>query len=246
MPCNDQAMGRATNHAAVGDCEHPRGGLIGQPANAVSSLAYCAAGAWVVGRARRAGLAGADHGQVARVGQIGWAAIAAGLGSVAYHGPGSRLGRAAHDGSLGALLASLTVAQWRLHGPPAQAVLWGTVAAGTYPPTAPIALGLNGAAGIAAEVAHIRPPTDTARRERWAAAAVLLAAGPIHLMSRTDRRLCDPHSRWQGHALWHALTALAVALRADSLLAEPEPEPEPVPVPEPEAGRGRLHEAIGR
>ena len=206
-------------HAAAGDCELIRGGLIGQPSNTISSLAYCVAGVWIVRRAHRDTDARVDPDQQERVAQIGWAAMAAGLGSAAYHGPGRRLGRVAHDGSLAALLAALTVAQWRLEGKSARMVLWGSTAAGAVPTAAPVALGLNGAAGVTAEVFRIRPSTCRARRERWAAAGVLAVAVPIHLSSRTDRRMCAPRSRWQGHALWHVLTAAAVALRADSLLA---------------------------
>lgn len=38
---------------ALADCEHVRGGLVGQPANAASCLAYLGAGAALVARARR-------------------------------------------------------------------------------------------------------------------------------------------------------------------------------------------------
>lgn len=84
-------------HVAASDCERIRPGLIGQPANTVSSLAFVAAAIpiWRVGRR--------------------WRLVAAalafeGVGSVAYHGPGGRTAKALHDFGLVALgVATLRV-----------------------------------------------------------------------------------------------------------------------------------------
>jgi hypothetical protein len=90
-----------TTHVAVDDCERIRPGLVAQPVNTMSSLAYCAAGAWVLLQApmNRPRLA------------LGAAAVAAGLGSALYHGPGGQACRRLHDGSAvlltGAIAASL-------------------------------------------------------------------------------------------------------------------------------------------
>ena len=88
-----------TRHIAVSDCERARPGLIAQPVNTVSSLAYCAAGAWVLRR---------PH--TLRRLALGISAIAAGVGSVAYHGPGGRAGKLVHDSSAAALAATIAVA----------------------------------------------------------------------------------------------------------------------------------------
>jgi hypothetical protein len=69
----------------AGDCERLHDGLIAQPVNTASALAYVAVGAWLVGR-RQVG--------------FGLAVAAAGVGSVDYHGPGSPAARFLHDGSL--------------------------------------------------------------------------------------------------------------------------------------------------
>ena len=69
----------------AGDCERLHDGLIAQPVNTASALAYVAVGAWLVGR-RRPG--------------FGLAVAAAGVGSVDYHGPGSPAARLLHDGTL--------------------------------------------------------------------------------------------------------------------------------------------------
>jgi hypothetical protein len=78
----------STTHAACGDCEDVRDGWIGQPVNSATSLAYVAGG-FIVWRARR-------------VAHRRWtiSLVALGIGSVAYHGPGNRVGKTAHDVSL--------------------------------------------------------------------------------------------------------------------------------------------------
>jgi hypothetical protein len=69
----------------AGDCERLHDGLIAQPVNTTSALAYVAVGAWLIGRRQAA---------------FGLAVAAAGIGSVDYHGPGSPAARLLHDGSL--------------------------------------------------------------------------------------------------------------------------------------------------
>lgn len=95
-------MRRPGVHAAVGDCERIRPGLIGQPANTISSLAFVAAAVPIARHGRR-------HSSRA------WLAVAAaaaveGLGSVGYHGPGGRVAKGVHDGGLVALVVTLAVA----------------------------------------------------------------------------------------------------------------------------------------
>jgi hypothetical protein len=96
-------------HVACSDCERIRPGLIAQPVNTVSSLAYVVAGVVIARRARREG--GDIEGRRLL---LAAAAVAAGLGSVAYHGPGGRWGKYSHDGALAVLFA----AQAARHGGP--------------------------------------------------------------------------------------------------------------------------------
>jgi hypothetical protein len=84
----------------AGDCERLHDGLVAQPVNTASALAYLAVGAWVAGRALRAGDGGRPlHGRRTRL-AFGVAVAAAGIGSVDYHGVGSPAARWLHDGSL--------------------------------------------------------------------------------------------------------------------------------------------------
>ena len=87
---------------ATSDCEEIRPGLIGQPANTVSSLALVAAAVPIARAARRRG-------------QPAWTVVAVasaieGVGSVAYHGPGGRGAKVLHDAGLVALTGALGVA----------------------------------------------------------------------------------------------------------------------------------------
>lgn len=89
-------------HVAASDCEQIRPGLIGQPANTVSSLAFVAAAVPIARAARRRD-------------QPAWLAVAVaaaveGLGSVAYHGPGGRRAKSLHDGGIVVLGATVAVA----------------------------------------------------------------------------------------------------------------------------------------
>lgn len=48
----------------------------------------------------------------------------------------------------------------------------------------------------------------------WAAVAALAVGVVVFVLSRTGGPWCVPDSLLQGHAVWHLLTALALALWA--------------------------------
>lgn len=86
----------------LSDCEQISGGWLAQPVNAVSSLAFVPAGAWVLSRAR--GLVGRRRWEM--VG-IGAALVANGVGSFAFHGPQPSWAEPAHDGPIVVVIALL-------------------------------------------------------------------------------------------------------------------------------------------
>jgi hypothetical protein len=88
-------------HAAVGDCEQVRPGVVGQPVNTVTSAAYLLAAAWVW------------HRRPPRKEMWATVLVAVGLGSIGYHGPGTRAGKALHDGALLALVPAVASASMR-------------------------------------------------------------------------------------------------------------------------------------
>jgi hypothetical protein len=84
----------------LSDCERIRHGVVKQPVNAATSLAYLAAAAGLTVPARRSN--GVHRAA------LGWYAAslaAAGVGSVAYHGPQPWWAGKVHDASIAASLA---------------------------------------------------------------------------------------------------------------------------------------------
>jgi hypothetical protein len=122
---------------ASSDCERIHDGLIAQPVNAASSVAYVIAGALLVARARRV----SHRGLRGRLVALGVATAANGVGGVAYHGPGGAVSKWVHDGAVLATVALVVVtgtelrrvrwdrAQWRWIG---LLSIPGAVAGGLY------------------------------------------------------------------------------------------------------------------
>jgi hypothetical protein len=88
----------------AGDCEARRAGPLGQPTNTVTSGAYLVAAGWLAARARHVAPAHRWRPLVAAA-----VSATAGLGSIAYHGPGGRVAHVLHDGSLLVQLGWLVV-----------------------------------------------------------------------------------------------------------------------------------------
>lgn len=90
----------ATRVLGLSDCERVRSGVLAQPVNAITSMAYPAAAAGVVVPALRSG---GFH----RLALMAYAAslAAVGVGSLAYHGPQPPWARRIHDRSITAALA---------------------------------------------------------------------------------------------------------------------------------------------
>jgi hypothetical protein len=193
------------------DCELIGRGRLAQPANAVSSLAYVAVGARVAlrspDRTVRRGLR--------RAGGLSLAGV--GLGSFAYHGPQPGWAALAHDASavgLGALLMvdnvvvlrHVDVRRARSYGVLAAVVVLGPAVAGR-PAALPVVL----FAAVAAGFALARPAVPAATVRAWRAAAAWMGGALVaYWVGRTGSPLCRPRSVLQPHAVWHALSAMAL------------------------------------
>jgi hypothetical protein len=234
----------------AGDCERLRDGLVAQPVNTASALAYLLAAAWLARQGARREAAARREALA-----FGLAVAAAGVGSVDFHGPGSPAARWLHDAGLAAAVSFVAVHDLaRLAGGvrgtpggcpgrsgrrlavPAWAATAG--AGGLLLAVAPAAGGaLAGALGLlvaAGEVAlgrrgprGARVAATTSRGGRDADAAayragvVALAVGAAcWWLGRTGGPLCDPDSPLQGHAAWHLLTAFALAAWAQARLLD--------------------------
>jgi hypothetical protein len=201
---------------AASDCEEIRDGWISQPANTLSSLAYVVAGGLLVRQGE-----GRSQPLARRTQLYGWSVVAVGLGSAAYHGPGGRWSRRAHDTALVALeavVALLGLTALRGHGPPlgrAVAVAAPLAGLAAHPSTSMAAQGSVGVLAFAAEGVRARR-TDEATGPAWARRLLgpVWAAGALaQALGRTGGPWCRPRSWAQPHAAWHVLSALGLWLR---------------------------------
>jgi hypothetical protein len=209
---------------AESDCERLRDGLVAQPANTISSLAYVAVGLWVLWRVSRQDV---DRRRVGIA--FGLAMLAVGTGSVAFHGPGTAAGRFVHDYSIAVLLLVIIAADLislrRSWTPAIVAALIAAAVLIAVPHSSNAVAAVLAIVAIALEVAvHRHTDGKPTRRDRiaYAVAALALAIAAIaQLLGRTDAPLCEPDAIWQAHALWHTLTAIALGALSIPLLDRP-------------------------
>jgi Ceramidase len=204
------------------DCEHIGQGLLGQPVNTLSSLAYVAVGALLLRRALAIR-------STERAVLTGYAAtvIAVGLGSAAFHGLMPSWGRFAHDFSIASVLTFVIgydVALARDAGVRAAFAGFGVLLAvsavvlAVWPDTSNALHSVLVVGAVIAEVAVARSPKRLAAarglvREPavWIVGAAVLAIGAgLNALGRTDAPLCDPDSVAQLHGVWHVLTAVVL------------------------------------
>ena len=197
-------------HVAAADCEADSGHWLAQPVNATSSLTATAAGLWVISRAARAAPA-RRHATLA----AGALIAANGPGGLLYHGPGGRFGVWLHDAALVSSLAAVSVIELAdATGRPPDVRLVGAsavLAAGALTARPRWSAALQRAAGGALALAVGTRAVRTRRAPDTLGPVALLSAGAlVHARSRTGCPWCRPHSRLQGHALWHLLSAAAL------------------------------------
>ena len=174
---------------AAADCELISNSFWGQPVNSISSLAFVLVGLLLVQRRP----------------VLGWAAIAAGVGSFLFHGPMPGWAEWAHDVSL----AMVPVAIAFEARPKVVLAMAGAIAlvfafwlAAAEVVTAILVIEAAAVVWARRETVSVRPA---------ALAFALLGAGVlVSVLSRTDGQLCDPDSLLQGHAVWHVLGASAL------------------------------------
>lgn len=211
-------------------CEYARNGLLREPANTVSNLAFVASGLVIAWQAERGSCRKRGNPFTQRpllVFLLSAFSIFLGFGSAALHGSETDLG-----GELD-LLAMYFVAGFMLAYAMRRCFDWSwsafvTVfmlavlfckAAGLYTQLSVPVVSYAGSAAFAllilltAAFETINTLARNARREnKWGLYAALsfLAAFAIWNMGRNDHPSCDPASWLQPHALWHLLFALAI------------------------------------
>lgn len=196
------------------DCEKLSDGLLAQPVNAVSSLAFTVAAIVLVPFARAS--IGAER-------RVRWVFIgvlgATGIGSFLYHGPQGPASHFLHDSTFLATLALIAVANLSASFDWADRTLW-VIYLSLLGATAALLLVSPGSTNVlagAAVVAVIVSDLALRRRARpdtrWSLAAglAMVLALVFFILGRSDGPLCDSDSLFQGHALWHVLAAMALS-----------------------------------
>lgn len=215
------------------DCERIVSGFLGQPTNAVSSLAFLVSAALILIVALRG-----DRTTRAALLVLALAVAANAVGSFARHGPDPSWAQWAHDAAIMAVLLFIAVhALGRRRG-------WRpTIEIGAYAiGLAAVGLGLaviHGASdpfagtlvagAVVGEITTVsgdrRTPPSAAPRSGAVARGVGLAAialgGVAFLLGQTGSPLCRPDSVFQWHALWHVLVAISLAAYAYALSVRP-------------------------
>lgn len=208
-------------------------GLLAQPTNALSSLVFLAAGAWILARARR------SPGRRTELGVFAAAVAANAAGGLLFHGVELPFARFVHDlAILGVLLFIGAFGLARLRGHPVSwtvraylaALSAGGLVLALLPGSADALFAVAGLAAGGLEAAEYRHELPAIRRDgldarRFARLAVLAAlalAVAAFAVGRSGAPLCRPGSIFQWHAVWHVLTAAAMALYAFGAI-EPHP-----------------------
>ncbi|GMR02931.1 MAG: hypothetical protein BMS9Abin20_1285 [Acidimicrobiia bacterium] len=195
------------------DCETIGSGVLAQPVNAISSLAYAVVGLFVLAWALR--VAGTER--IVRV-VFGLLMIATGTGSVMFHGTQGPASQFSHDITFLVtvwFLAVLNVAE--AYGSK-RWVGWSAFGAGAGVLAVSLALypGITNVLMVGVVVALVGADIALHRRGRirsgWYVGALVavITAVAMFILGRTGGLVCDPGSIFQGHALWHLLSAAAL------------------------------------
>ena len=213
------------------DCEHIVSGILGQPANALSSLAFVVSATWILVLAFRGERAG-------RAPLIVFALTVAAnaVGSFALHGPDPGWAQWAHDTAIISVLLFIGIRAlgrargWRI------SVAMGVYATGLIAIGAGLALihgasdpfaGTLAAGAIVGEVAtvtgRVRAPSSLGGEgtARVVGLTAITLGGIAFLLGRTASPLCDPASVFQWHAVWHALVAVALVAYVYTIRSRP-------------------------
>jgi hypothetical protein len=193
------------------DCEQLRNGLLAQPANSLSSLAFVAAGIWIVVRALR-------HEVILDGIAVGLAAVATGIGSSLFHGRNGASAHWLHDTTLlvvVALVAIRHVGQSQLSL--AQAAPFVAVVASATVLAVPTSTTLVTSLLILGVVVGA-----FIERHRGESVIHLPLVGTMIFgfsaswLGRKGSVLCSPESLLQPHALWHIVMAVSIVWWAET------------------------------
>jgi hypothetical protein len=215
-------------------CEAVRSTGLAQPVNTLTSLAFVALGVWVVAGGVPPGAA-ADRSTRGLGRAVGVVLVLLGVGSAWYHGTLTFVGQVLDVQGM-YLLGTLTLVMAlvrRGHLPlrlaagsvlTASAVLLAVQVA--VPDSRRVLFGLVLLPGVLLETRRRttgRPWRSSALVPMRVGLVVLAIAYTAWVLDDTGR-WCWPTSPWQGHGLWHVLTAVAAVLLVPHYVRTPRPD----------------------
>jgi hypothetical protein len=195
---------------AAADCERRDDWFLEQDVNAWTSLAYVAAGVFVLAVVVRRALPRAFLA-------FGVLIALEGAGSVLFHGVSGRLGEYLHDVPLTGVVGFM--AGWHVGRlrPSAGASAGALVGAGVGLMAGVVASAVGATSVVAAALGVVVATTELVARRRvlprvWTGALLVLAAvsAVAWIAGRTAGAFCDEQSWLQPHGLWHVLSALVL------------------------------------
>ena len=195
------------------DCETIGDGFLAQPVNALSSLTFSVIGVAILVWAGRAG------GRERRFRLIlGLLFVLTGLGSFLYHGPQTAGSLLAHDITFLATLVVVAITNGALALGWSERRSWTVLAVllTTYAvilvlwPTATNVLTTASVVLLVASDIPLHRIGGIAGRWYVAALVLLVLALGFFALGRSGAPLCTADSLFQGHALWHGLSAVAL------------------------------------
>jgi len=195
------------------DCETIGSGVLAQPVNAISSLAYAVVGLFVLAWALRV----SGHERTVRI-VFGLLMVATGAGSVMFHGTQGPASQFSHDITFLVTVWFLAVANVSEAYRSKRWVGWSVFAAGSVVLALSLALypGITNVLMVGVVLALVGADIALHRRGRirtgWYVASLItvIIAVAMFILGRTGGLVCEPGSILQGHALWHLLSAAAL------------------------------------
>lgn len=205
-------------------CEAFRDGVVRQPANTWSSLAYVLVALWVASRVRAAARSGSPPLSRTEGRLLVASLVAVGLGSAFYHASFTFVGQIFDVSGMYfvasfMLLHRALASGWKLPAGIVPAFLALNAALMAAQVTSPGFRRIMFGALIVAAIAFEWRMTQAGRVWLVRGALILGLAFVIWLLDR-ERILCDPSSLMQGHAMWHTLGAVAAVCLYRSYEAE--------------------------
>lgn len=195
------------------DCETIANTVLAQPVNAFSSFAFSIVGIGIIAWAQS--VRGVERELRIVFGTI---LILTGIGSYLFHGPQPPVSQFLHDITFLAALFLIVVAHIATGLSWSRPALWGVFAAAMLVvsvilvvyPQATNTLMVAAVAGVV--LAHlVMRRVGPASLQLLLSAILAMALGvTFFVLGRAGGPICDPGSVFQGHAMWHILSAVGI------------------------------------